>query len=304
MHSFTAHGADVLCLTIGTVRRPLLQLFVSLLVYTITQDGTSVFTSGVDQKVCLFSHVEFSKSGTSSASSKLAGGSTARWIQATSKRMHSHDVRALAVWPPYTPAVLPLSSQRHSGKQTHSRTTPAFYAGLAPILASGGLDATLVLAPCASARDAAAASLNRDSRTGCLLTNPLAKGGACTFEDSYYRQVAYAPPVCCVAKKARLLACVREGGVVGVWRVRGRPARPLPMEGGEEESGIDVGESEGEGFEKVLEMELDTTTNICAAALSDDGRWLAVADMYETKLFELQEVVRLAAHRMRLTIGP
>ena len=36
-----------------------------------------------------------------------------------------------------------------------------------------------------------------------------------------------------------------------------------------------------------MPVELDTITNICASAISDDGHWLAVSDVYEVRLFEL-----------------
>lgn len=56
-------------------------------------------------------------------------------------------------------------------------------------------------------------------------------------------------------------------------------------------SGVDkVKKGEEEcGYERVLDMEFDTTTNISASAISGDGRWLAVSDVYEVKLFELTQ---------------
>lgn len=40
-----------------------------------------------------------------------------------------------------------------------------------------------------------------------------------------------------------------------------------------------------------LEMELNVGTNIVCGAVSDDGRWLAVSDGLEVKLFRLGELV-------------
>lgn len=77
MHSFRAHGADVLCLT-------------------ISHDGTAVYSSGVDQKITQFALIHPPTSSTSSSSRP-------HWVQTTSRRLHSHDVRALAAWPPHLP---------------------------------------------------------------------------------------------------------------------------------------------------------------------------------------------------------
>lgn len=45
------------------------------------------------------------------------------------------------------------------------------------------------------------------------------------------------------------------------------------------------------GWEKVLDMELNVHTNIIATAISDNGQWLVVSDLYETKLFALENDV-------------
>ncbi|KAL5518589.1 UTP4 [Sanghuangporus vaninii] len=260
LHSFPAHGADVLCMT-------------------ISPDGQSVFTSGVDQKVCLFTHVKVSD--TDKPGKNASHKSKARWVQSTSKRMHSHDVRALAVWPPY----LPISS---SARPSH----PSPFSRIAPILASGGLDASLVLAPCATG-----------GTSGQQLINPLATSAVSTFEDSYHRRLAYPTglqPAVTVARSARLLLCRRDTSL-SIWRIIGRacihsalevdlraadamdvdkPPRDI-TEGKKQQDGDES------GYEKLLDMELDTMTNLCSSAISDDGRWLVVSDAYEVKLFEL-----------------
>ncbi|KAL5535151.1 UTP4 [Sanghuangporus sanghuang] len=262
LHSFPAHGADVLCMA-------------------ISPDGQSVFTSGVDQKVCLFTHVKVSD--TDKAGKNAGHKSKARWVQSTSKRMHSHDVRALAVWPPY----LPISS---SARPSH--LSPL--SGIAPILVSGGLDASLVLAPCATA-----------GTSGQQLINPLATSAVSTFEDSYHRRLAYPTglqPAVTVARSARLLLCRRDTSL-SIWRIIGRACIHsalevdlraadamdvdmdiLPRDTTEGKKQQDGDES---GYEKLLDMELDITTDLCSSAISDDGRWLVVSDAYEVKLFEL-----------------
>ena len=69
-----------------------------------------------------------------------------------------------------------------------------------------------------------------------------------------------------------------------LWRVAKR--KPLgdnldpDLQGGQER-----------GWERVLDMDLNVQTNLVAGAISDDGRWIAVSDWYETKLFQLSEQV-------------
>ncbi|VDB99402.1 unnamed protein product [Peniophora sp. CBMAI 1063] len=231
MHSFQSHGADVLCLAIGS-------------------DGRSVYSSGVDQRT-----VQFSLVRTGSAEHSVLSA-TSRWVQTAIKRMHSHDVRALAVWPPYTP-VLP----------SHRRLTPA---DLVPIVVSGGLDMSVAATPAASAQ----------VTTKAKLVNPLATSVITTFEDAYHRRLAYntgfnGATAVHVARLARLVLCVRDTSV-SLWRI---PAH------GSEEAGED---EEGERmYEEVLEMNLNVRTNLVAGALSGDGKWLAVSDRYQVKLFSL-----------------
>jgi U3 small nucleolar RNA-associated protein 4 len=173
--------------------------------------------------------------------------------------MHSHDVRALATWPPYT--ALPPSYKRR------------FPVDIAPILASGGLDMSVVLTPAAL-----------PSATVVKVTNPLATSTDCTFEDSYHRRLAYTSGPSCtsainVARRSRLVSCMRDSGLT-VWRI---PPKHSPLD--EENSGEDSpGVTE---WEKVLEMDFKVTTNLVASMISDDGRWLVVSDLHETKLFSL-----------------
>ncbi len=61
-------------------------------------------SSGVDQKTTQYSLVK-----THITDSSTAGRTTTRWIQSSSRRMHSHDVRALAHM-----ATLPRLSQPHT----------------------------------------------------------------------------------------------------------------------------------------------------------------------------------------------
>ena len=195
--------------------------------------------------------------------------------------MHSHDVRALAIWPPYLP-VTPNSRINNMWRNPFSC--------VAPVLASGGLDASLVLAPCASA------SFDQN-----MLINPLVTSTVSTFEDAYHRRLAYPTGLnsaITVSRRGRLLVLARDTGV-SVWRILGKAKIPSQLEedliaaqaadvGGEgSNNGNAITEKEECGYERLLDMDLDTTTNISTCAISDDGNWLAVSDAYEVKLFEL-----------------
>ncbi|KAJ7139903.1 WD40-repeat-containing domain protein [Mycena epipterygia] len=231
LQSFQAHGADVLSLTVDPT-------------------GTAVYTSGVDQKISQFCFVK------TSSGEKL---NSWRWIQTSSRRMHSHDVRALATWPPYT--TLPPSHRRQ------------FPMDVAPILASGGLDMSVVVTPAAL-----------PTNTVVKIVNPISTSIHCTFEDSYHRRLAYSSgpsstSAVHVAREARLVCCARDAGL-GIWRILKKPSPST-----DEPSAVD--DIDAAGWEKVLDMELNVHTNLLASAISDNGRWLVVSDLYESKLFSL-----------------
>lgn len=251
-HSFTAHGADVLCLTIGP-------------------DGTTVFTSGVDQKIVQFTYVS---SAPGSSSSEL-GAAARRWIQSASRRMHSHDVRSLAMWPPYSP--LPPAYRRKPAPGVPF---------IAPVLVSGGLDMSVALTPCLPAS-------MTTSTVAARVVNPLATSVATTFEDSYYRRIPYFSAVS-IARGARLVLCMHDTGL-NIWRVLNIPSTAMVIDGRDHSTDPEL----RVGWESVLEMELNVQTNLIASALSDDGRWLVVSDLYETKLFELRKTVGLHSRDTR-----
>lgn len=118
--------------------------------------------------------------------------------------------------------------------------------------------------------------------------NPLSTSTQATFEDAYHRRLAYSSGSASgsavhVAKKARLVLCTREAGVT-VWRVKKRK----PWGDGVD---LDVEGRQDRGWERVLDMDLSVQTNLVTSAISDDGRWIAVSDWYEMKLFQLSEEV-------------
>ncbi|KAI0786033.1 WD40 repeat-like protein [Abortiporus biennis] len=242
LQSFQAHGADVLCLT-------------------ISPEGTAVYTSGVDQKVIQFTHI---KTSTTTTQSSLLSRSPARWVQSSSRRLHSHDVRALAIWPPYSPLPNPYKRQ--------------FPLDIAPILASGGLDMSVVVTPSALPSNTLSAKV----------VNPLSTSVVATFEDSYHRRLAYTSgafggSAVCLARKARLLVCMRDAGI-SVWRILKRKREEKGGLGDDE----DTAGGQEEGYEHVLDMDLNVHSNLVACAISDNGEWLFVSDWYESKLFHLE----------------
>jgi U3 small nucleolar RNA-associated protein 4 len=171
--------------------------------------------------------------------------------------MHSHDVRALAIWPPYTP--LPNAYKRE------------YAIDIAPILASGGLDMSVVLTPAAL-----------PTSTVVKITNPLNTSTEATFEDAYHRKLAYVQPNAMrVSRSSRLVSCIREAALT-VWRIQ---KKPEPEEEPEPEA---APVRYAGGWDKVLEMNLNVHSNITNHEISDDGHWLAVSDLYETKLFALR----------------
>lgn len=123
--------------------------------------------------------------------------------------------------------------------------------------------------------------------------NPLSTSKVANFEDSYHRKLAYSSgPYHAsglhLARQARLLLCQRDSGA-SIWRIL---PKPTPLHG---EDGVveEPSPSEG-GWEPVLDLDLNVSTNIVASAISDDGEWIAVSDWYESKLFRLETLVSLS----------
>ncbi|BGP41474.1 U3 small nucleolar RNA-associated protein [Rhodotorula kratochvilovae] len=273
--SFKAHKADVLALALGS-------------------DGTSLFTSGVDQKTTEFRLVTV-------ASARVHDVPAGRWIQASGRRLHSHDVRAIVVSPPYS---LPLPSPPPPSAQPKK--------ALVPIMTSAGLDLSLILTAVSPAPSALSVA---SKKRAAPLPNPVSDAPSTEFESTTHRRASYVPqrarpfavaPGTGGADAPRLLVCRRERGV-GIWRLEdpkragsamglGANAAPLQkakwgrknfavgLDGAEEEDEEEVGTT---GYEKVAELELKVQTNLITSAVSPDGKWLAASDLYETKLFRL-----------------
>ncbi|KAG8955807.1 U3 small nucleolar RNA-associated protein [Tulasnella sp. 408] len=225
LSSIKAHEADILCLAIGS-------------------DGTTVLTSGVDQNITECALVR----------TKTEYGQRADWVKTSCRRLHTHDVRALAVWPPYTP--FPPSFRLSVNP------------GMASLLVSGGQDMIPIITPCAAAGTGTNNALLK-TRNPLAINENLAVVRPCTFSQSIQERIPY--PIhglVCVAKDARLLVCRRLTGV-SIWRLH-------PGGGGAKGA---------QEFDHVIDMEMNVSTHIIACAISDDGNWLAVSDAMELKLF-------------------
>ncbi|WVF67825.1 hypothetical protein IAT40_002586 [Kwoniella sp. CBS 6097] len=217
--NFRAHKADGMCLTVGP-------------------GGRSVFTSGPDQRICQFVNIP------------STSGPGSQWVLTASKRVHAHDVRSLAIFPPYVPLSV-----------SHPLALPPINPAYAPVIASGGWDMALSLTS-AGSPDLLAEKMK----------NALAKPrGAvrAVFEESFSRKMGYLSGGrgnghIEFARQARLVLGRKERGV-GVYKVL----------------------EDEQGWEKMLEMELKLRTNLISATISSDGKWLALSDLYETKLFHL-----------------
>ncbi|OCF35969.1 hypothetical protein I316_02464 [Kwoniella heveanensis BCC8398] len=180
-------------------------------------------------------------------------GPGSQWVLTASKRVHAHDVRSLSIFPPYVP--LPAS---------HPLSVPSINPSYAPVIASGGWDMALSLTS-AGSPDLLAEKMK----------NALAKPrGAvrAVFEESFSRKMGYLSggrgnSHIDFARQARLVLGRKERGV-GVWKVL----------------------EDEQGWEKMLEMELKLRTNLISSTISPDGKWLALSDLYETKIFHLSSV--------------
>jgi U3 small nucleolar RNA-associated protein 4 len=146
----------------------------------------------------------------------------------------------------------------------------------APILVSGGLDMSLVICPCALP------SPDLDA------VNPLKAGIVSTFEDAYHQRLPYTTgvsPAVQVAREAKLVLCRRETGLT-IWKIKKSAS---PGEVGLTDLKASANDQE-DGWEKLVDMQLKTRTNLVACAIADDGSWVAASDLYETKLFRLIHV--------------
>ncbi|WFD36027.1 U3 small nucleolar RNA-associated protein [Malassezia cuniculi] len=219
--TFQSHtsGADVLALCVGS-------------------DGRAVYSAGVDQKVVEYTLI------------------AQQWAHTGTRRLHAHDIRALAIDPPFDMA----AAVRSSGAPTVPRL---------PVLVSGGIDFTVVMTPAAPAAQYYWRNRDIDTPHG----NPISSTQATAFADTTQRRIPFVP------QSAR--TGIAGGGVVSVCPQR----RWLVLR---RDTSVAIWHVE-EQWSKVIELELRVRSNLAAVAVSADGRFLAVSDAYESKVFELVE---------------
>lgn len=220
--TFQGHtaGADVLALCVGS-------------------DGRAVYSAGVDQKVAEYTYI------------------TQQWAHTGTRRLHAHDIRALAIDPPFDMA----AAARTSGTLSVPRL---------PVLVSGGVDFNVVMTPAAPAAQYHWRIRSSDTPAH---GNPISSTDATAFADTTQRRIPFVP------QSAR--TGVAGGGAVSVcpgrrWLVLRR------------DTSIAIWHID-EQWSKVAELELRVRSNLAAVAVSSDGHFLAASDAYETKLFELHE---------------
>ncbi|TIA87453.1 hypothetical protein E3P99_03164 [Wallemia hederae] len=221
--SFRAHEADVLTTCVSS-------------------DGKTVFTGGIDQRVSQFTKVSVSEDRLDT-----------KFFQSGSRRIHTHDINAIAVWPPQgTATSSALSSQ-------------------VPVVVSGGIDPHMILTP-------GGIPLNRKVKEKQLeisMVNPVSTSKAVTFADSWHKRSPYVPlngrNTVSVCRARRWIIARRDNGI-SVWRLKS--------------SDEDYGEG---GYDKVLDTEFKFRTHLISHAVSPNGQVLAVSDAYETKLFTLAD---------------
>ncbi|KAJ9476934.1 U3 small nucleolar RNA-associated protein 4 [Pseudozyma hubeiensis] len=274
--TFRAHAAssDVLALCVGP-------------------DGKTIYSAGVDQKVA-----EYTKIDTTNG--------RGRWIQITSRRLHAHDIRALALDPPYSP----LDAAQAIANNNDGSVKPSRL----PVLLSGGVDFNLVLTP--AAPPSAIVKAQKSSTIASIPSaaakpkqptlkqveqehasiNPISSNPLTTFADTTQRRVPFVP----TASRSGLLGggsvaalCPSKGWIVlrreqsiGIWDL-GSQSELLSVA-----QASQAGESlqqQAPSWAKLLEMEVKVDSNLVCVAISNDGRYLALSDLYETKLFELKQ---------------
>lgn len=144
---------------------------------------------------------------------------------------------------------------------------------------SGGVDTTLVMTPCGTSSSA-------DSQ----IINPIPKNagvaGSTLLGDAHFRKHGSLNGVdastVTLSSSGRLLLARLETSLA-LYQL----AEVSKGENGRLKK--EEGESVGGGWEKVLDMELNASTSLISSAVSDDGNWLAVSDLGETRVFFLEE---------------
>ncbi|KAK0552533.1 U3 small nucleolar RNA-associated protein [Tilletia horrida] len=338
--SFASHGqnADVLALCVGP-------------------DGKTLYSGSVDQRVAEYTLINTSALANSGSAASAAPSltRTGKWVQTGLKRLHAHDIRALAIEPAFD--MMHATKARHDAlARQGDRTAPLvnrdeLLPPRLPILASGGLDFHLVLTPAApptslqardeNGRNASgsdeqeddAAHLSRSPSKRHIkgshrsqgraadgldstriaetahAVNPISTTTLVNFADTTQRRVPFVPhnslgagaqgslgsllaggSVAAVLKRKRWLLLRRERSIA-IWRL-GTSGGEAALEEDEIMGGVSVGDGNVSGMDrqnwtKLLDLQPKLRSQIVAAAIDPTGRFLAISDLFETKLFSL-----------------
>ncbi|KAF8343078.1 quinon protein alcohol dehydrogenase-like superfamily [Cantharellus anzutake] len=250
LHRFPAHDADLLCLAIGP-------------------DGKTVYTSGIDQRITEFCIVTYSGPDDSSKENNV-------WTKTFAKRVHSHDVCALATWPPLQLYRTKLAYLQQQGSKVAE----------APVILSGGVDASIYMIRCSPPVTSQTTFVDPRTQNEAF---SFQKALPCKMNDEHI--VSPGGRVVQIARQARYIVC-RSDTRVTVWGFN--KLNTFFTLG----DSVDVGD---EDSVKLLEMDLKISSTLASCAVSDDGTWLGAADSFETKLFKLKGLtgVRLKAVRVK-----
>lgn len=252
---FTSHGkgADVLTICVGST-------------------GKTVYSAGLDQKV-----IEYTLVGK---------GQQEKWINTGTRRLHAHDIRALAIDPPF--------NQNPTIKTMLDKV---------PIIVSGGSDYNLVFTTASPPSQLSRLDLNGSGKKATSKAsarrqaiaqfdevNPISTSPFTTFADTIQRRVSFVPPtgrggsmgggsVVRVCPTKRWLMLRREKSIA-IWQLHEANAEVSPLGNG-------MSGTEHSLWTKVVEMQVKLKTNIVCAEISSDAQFIAVGDVFETKLYKL-----------------
>lgn len=152
-----------------------------------------------------------------------------KWIHTHSRRLHAHDVRAIAVSPSY--------SSLFPGKATTSSTSLA--TSRVPVIISGGYDFSLIYTPAATAS------------TPTNLRNPVSDSNNLTFASSIQRKASYMPQ-----RASSIVSLAREAGIIAERTIQGINLWTLKALDANDASGRKAS-TQGQQYKKMLEMELN-----------------------------------------------
>lgn len=277
-----------------------------------SQDGKTVYSGGTDMKV---SEISWMETNNNQDDGKGQGqGQDGKWSHIISRRLHSHDIRSIAMDPP-----LNLFEQSRNKTNLPASKSKSKESKLLPILVSGGTDFSLILTPASPPNKINLMASNRNKKdhnkvpNSISYFNSVSDSQSTLFSKSIQRKCSFVPPtigrngsstggkVVSIAKKVGWILVKRENKI-GIWDLGSNSSRNVEsvyekMARKEEEDDEDQeDQDEASGSEnhwrKIIEIEVKTHTNLDSCEISDDGNWLIISDLYESKLFRLIKLPR------------